>query len=106
MQQLLGWDVNLLGLAVHHGLLPALVPRDLLAVRPGLGGAVGGGENLAGEGVRHLRPGLGLRLVVPQLLLGAAGHLGVSQSVSDYKQLSLSIRYTDCPNLLRYDHSM
>ena len=82
VQQLLGGDVNLLGLAVHHGLLPALVPRDLLAVRPGLGGAVGGGENLAGEGVRHLGPGLGLRLVVPQLLLGAARHLGVSQSVS------------------------
>ena len=82
MQQLLGGDVNLLGLAVHHGLLPALVPRDLLAVRPGLGGAVGGGENLAGEGVRHLGPCLGLRLVVPQLLFRAARHLGVSQELN------------------------
>ena len=76
MEQLLCRDVNLLGLAVHHGFLPALVPRDLLTVRPGLCGAVGGGEDLAGEGVRHLGPGLRLRLVVPQLLLGAAGHLG------------------------------
>ena len=58
MKQLLGWHVDLLGLAVHHGLLPTLVPGDLLTVRPGLGGAVRGGENLAGEGVRHLGPGL------------------------------------------------
>ena len=68
--------MNLLGLAVHDGFLPTLGPRDLLTVRPGLGGAVGGGENLAGEGVRHLRPRLGLWLVVPQLLLRTASNLG------------------------------
>ena len=68
--------MNLLGLAVHHGLLPALGPGDLLTVRPGLGRAVRGGENLAGEGVRHLGPRLGLGLVVPQLLLRAASNLG------------------------------
>ena len=85
VEQLLGGNVNLLGLAVHHGFLPTLGPRDLLTVRPGLGGAVGGGEDLAGEGVRHLGPSLGLRLVVPQLLLGAAGHLGAGRrSVNDY----------------------
>ena len=90
MEQLLGWNVNFLGLAVHHGLLPALVPRDLLTVRPGLGGAVRGGEDLAGEGVRHLGPGLRLRLVVPQLLLGAAGHLGGGRG--DYILIHTQIR--------------
>ena len=81
--------MDLLGLAIHHGFLPALVPRDLLAVRPGLGGAVGGGENLAGEGVRHLGPGLWLRLVVPELLLGAAGHLGYDELNLLLHQLAL-----------------
>ena len=81
--------MDLLGLAIHHGFLPALVPRDLLAVRPGLGGAVGGGENLAGEGVRHLGPGLRLRLVIPELLLGAAGHLGYDELNLLLHQLAL-----------------
>ena len=75
MKQLLCWHVDLLLLALTDGDLPALIPRDLFAVRPGLGGAVGGGEDLAGEGVGHLHPGAGLGLVVPELLLGAAGHL-------------------------------
>ena len=41
MQQLLGGHMDLLGLALPDRHLPALVVRDLLAVRPGLGGAVG-----------------------------------------------------------------
>ena len=96
--------MNLLGLALSHRLLSALAPRSegekyfydqecrdlhLLAVRPGLGGAVGGGENLAGEGVRHLGPGLWLRLVVPELLLGAAGHLGYDELNLLLHQLAL-----------------
>ena len=54
---------------------PALVVRDLLAVRPGLSGAVRGFLHLAAECLRH--PGaLGrLRHVVPELLLVAAGHV-------------------------------
>ena len=52
--------------------LLAFVPRDLLAVWPGLGRAVGGALHDAVEGVGH--PGVrdGLGLVVPQLLLGLA----------------------------------
>ena len=51
MQQLLCGDVNLLGLTLPDRNLPALVIRDLLAVRPGLGGAVGALLNLACESV-------------------------------------------------------
>ena len=51
MQQFLCGDMDLLGLALPDRNLPALVIRDLLAVRPGLGGAVGALLNLACEGV-------------------------------------------------------
>ena len=49
MQQFLSGDMHLLGLALPDRHLPALVVRDLLAVRPGLGGAVGALLDLACE---------------------------------------------------------
>ena len=55
--------------------LLALIPCDLLAVWPGLGCAVGRLLNLAGEGVGHLGPCAWSRLMVPQLLLVATGHI-------------------------------
>ena len=75
MQQLLGGHMDLLGLALPDRHLPALVVRDLLAVRPGLGGAVGALLDLTGEGVGHLGALDGLGLVIPQLLLVRTGHL-------------------------------
>ena len=56
--------------------LPALVVSDLFTVRPGLSGAVRGFLHFTAECFRH--PGAlgGLRLVVPQLLLVAAAHVG------------------------------
>ena len=48
----------------------------MFAVRSGLGAAVAGLMNLAGEGVGHLGALGGFRFMVPQLLLVGAGHLG------------------------------
>ena len=56
--------------------LLALIPCDFLTVRTRDGPAVGGFLDLAGEGVRHPRPLVVLRLVVPDLLLVAAVDLG------------------------------
>ena len=54
VEQLLGGHVDLLGLALLHRHLAALVPGGLLAVRPGLGAAVRRLVDLACEGVGHL----------------------------------------------------
>ena len=54
VEQLLGGHVDLLGLALLHRHLAALVPGGLLAVRPGLGAAVRRLVDLASEGVGHL----------------------------------------------------
>ena len=67
--------MDLLGLALPDRNLPALVVRDLLAVRSGLGGAVGALLDLTGEGVGHLGALDGLGLVIPQLLFVRTGHL-------------------------------
>lgn len=75
MQQLLRGYVHLLSLAVRHRDLLTFVPGDLLAVGPGLGGAVGRLLNLTGEGVGHLGPLAWCRFMVPQLLLVGAGHI-------------------------------
>ena len=75
MKQLLGRHMNLLGLAVAYRDLSTFIPSDLLTVRPGLGAAVGGLVDLAGEGVGHLGALGRLWLMVPQLLLVCTGHL-------------------------------
>ena len=56
--------------------LPAFVPRDLFTVWPGDRPAVGGLLDLAVEGVGHPGAGVGLGLVVPDLLLVVARDLG------------------------------
>ena len=76
MEFLLCWFVNSFGFTVGHRNLPALLELHLLAVRPHLGLAAGGALDLAGEGVRHPRPLVVLRLVVPDLLLVTAVDLG------------------------------
>ena len=76
MKQLLGRHVEFLNLAVADWNLFALIVGDLLAVRSGLGGAVGGALDLTGEGLGHLSSSEGFGYIVPELLLVTAAHRG------------------------------
>ena len=72
---LLSGNVDQFGLTHRHRLLPALLPLDVLTVRPRGRHTVGRVLHPAGEGVGGRCLVDQLRLVVPQLLLGAAGDL-------------------------------
>ena len=104
MKQLLCWHVDLLLLALTDGDLPALIPRDLLAVRPRLGAAVGALVDLAGEGVGHLRALRRLRFMIPELLFVCACHLRNNKLNIFFLELTFlpGHRFTllgSCPNL-------
>ena len=75
MKLLLGRYMDLLSLTIADRNLSTFIPSDLFTVRPGLGAAVGGLVDLAGEGVGHLRALGWLWLMVPQLLFVSTGHL-------------------------------
>lgn len=61
--------------ALFHWRFPAFIPCNLFTVRPGDGPAVGGLLDLAVEGVGHPGARVGLRFMIPDLLLVIAGDL-------------------------------